>query len=381
MKNRTIVHLQPHFEQLGGSSIYVLELAQSLTQFGYRSQVFTIQVPQKIINQYPEINFVQVGGKLTSSLLYWIFFPFFLIKLIFLFRRKAQSHLILSHAYPSNWWGSFLSWWFPLKHIWVAHDPSYFLYNHSFFKNFPIHVRFLINLCRPFLQKIDQLLAQSIDKEVVNSHYLATKIQQIYNFSSQPIVITPGLNHTIFFPSAETPTVDLLVIGRLSSYKHIDSLLKALAILKDKQKRSYTLKIVGEGEDEMALRHLSNQLNLQSQVSFQGLIIDRQDLATCYRKSKLHISLSEIETFGMVVFESMACGVPSLVIKKAAFRELEDQLFPEQFLQTYEPSEVAQKINTILQNPRLLKKLRNYSLKLAQSYDWEKTTQKLIDLF
>jgi glycosyltransferase involved in cell wall biosynthesis len=98
----------------------------------------------------------------------------------------------------------------------------------------------------------------------------------------------------------------VLFVGRLSYYKGVDVLLRALARVADAR-----LVIVGEGPERIALQRLANQLGLADRVTWRGHVPDAE-LATLYRSVAALVlpSTGLSESFGIVQLEAHACGTP-----------------------------------------------------------------------
>ncbi len=106
---------------------------------------------------------------------------------------------------------------------------------------------------------------------------------------------------------------DIFFCGRLLSHKNVDALIKAVSILKAGAINLQCL-IVGEGPEKDKLIKQSRKLGLNSQIKFRDFIEDQTALYSLIKATKLFVSPSTREGFGMAVLEANACGVPVLVI-------------------------------------------------------------------
>jgi glycosyltransferase involved in cell wall biosynthesis len=98
----------------------------------------------------------------------------------------------------------------------------------------------------------------------------------------------------------------LLAVGRLSHYKGFDVLLQALAATP-----GVGLILVGDGEEEAALRALADRLGLVDRVQFAGHV-DDATLHAAYASAHAFClpSLDRAEAFGMVLLEAMRARLP-----------------------------------------------------------------------
>jgi len=90
-------------------------------------------------------------------------------------------------------------------------------------------------------------------------------------------------------------------IGRLSHEKGVDILLRALAQLSDKE--TFTLRLVGDGPDELMLRQLAVELGVEQQVEFVG---------------RLASADAFLETLDALVLPSRSEGMPNVLLEAAA---------------------------------------------------------------
>ncbi|MFM8275945.1 MAG: glycosyltransferase [Cyanobium sp.] len=103
-----------------------------------------------------------------------------------------------------------------------------------------------------------------------------------------------------------------LFCGKLQEKKHPEDILKALEILKNRQQLApIHLLIVGSGDLEKQLRSRASRLDLP--VSFAGFL-NQRELSSAYAASDALVLPSDAgETWGLVVNEAMACGLPAVV--------------------------------------------------------------------
>ncbi|GAA2789503.1 glycosyltransferase family 4 protein [Kribbella solani] len=109
-------------------------------------------------------------------------------------------------------------------------------------------------------------------------------------------------------PTTDSPVVqaDLITVGRLDSRKNHRYLLEVLAEAAARGHR-YTLSVVGDGVDRRALQTRAAELGLADQVSFLGYQSNPRQLM---RSHRLYCHTSTTESFGIVLVEAMAEGLP-----------------------------------------------------------------------
>jgi glycosyltransferase involved in cell wall biosynthesis len=129
------------------------------------------------------------------------------------------------------------------------------------------------------------------------------------------LIIHPAVDVDVFSPPLDLPVGEpaLLFVGRLeknSSWKGTDVLLKAFALVRNNVP-STRLVIVGDGDALGDLRALAVRLGVGDSVEWKGALTG-QSLVGEFQRSAIVVlpSLTEAESFGMVLIEGMACGKP-----------------------------------------------------------------------
>jgi glycosyltransferase involved in cell wall biosynthesis len=111
------------------------------------------------------------------------------------------------------------------------------------------------------------------------------------------------------YPEAEP--ADVVFVGRLISHKRVDMLLAAVARVRAAG-RPITCRIIGDGPEREALEAQAGELGIRDAVEFRYDVSEQKDLYALVKASRLFVSLSAREGFGMAVLEAIACGVPVL---------------------------------------------------------------------
>lgn len=109
-------------------------------------------------------------------------------------------------------------------------------------------------------------------------------------------------------PGFVAPGKYLVSVGRLSRQKAFDVLIRACEpVLK---RRSLHLVILGEGEEEAALRSLVAELGLAEHVHMPGFL---ENPWAVMKRAQAFVLPSRWEGFGNVVAEAIALGLPAVV--------------------------------------------------------------------
>lgn len=102
----------------------------------------------------------------------------------------------------------------------------------------------------------------------------------------------------------------VLFVGMNFELKGLEPLMRGIALAQGKLlPRKISLLVVGKGNAKKFL-HIAQELGIGPRVFFAGV---RQDMERIYQAGDVFSLLSQFDTFGMVVGEALAAGVPVIV--------------------------------------------------------------------
>ncbi len=166
-------------------------------------------------------------------------------------------------------------------------------------------------------------------------------------------------------------------VGRLSASKGISDLIKVweevVNVLPDAR-----LAIIGGGSTtlENIKRNFVNDLNLQNNIKIFGFLPDEQ--AYRIRKSsKVFLSCSHEEGWGITIAESLACGVPCIVYELPVYTEKFDdaiEMIPKGDIKYF-----AKRVINLLQDEDKRNKMISLGKELVKKYDIENIVQQEVE--
>jgi glycosyltransferase involved in cell wall biosynthesis len=115
--------------------------------------------------------------------------------------------------------------------------------------------------------------------------------------------------------SRTLPPRYLLFVGRLVPEKGIDDLMHAYEALDGSLKSELSLVIVGDGPLRRDLKSRAAQL-ARGSVKIAGFV-QRDELAAYYAFAEMFVFPTYTDTWGLVVNEAMACGLPVIASSAA----------------------------------------------------------------
>jgi len=138
---------------------------------------------------------------------------------------------------------------------------------------------------------------------------LCRKLEQM---TERPCFLMPrGVDANLFQPAKRNRAADdrdqvLGFVGRLSVEKNISGLVQVQNELQKMGQQSFRFLIVGHGGDEAWLRERLHR------ADFTG-VLHGEELSAAYANMDLFVFPSHTDTFGNVVLEALASGVPAVV--------------------------------------------------------------------
>ena len=163
----------------------------------------------------------------------------------------------------------------------------------------------------------------------------------------------------------------LLSVGNLIRSKGHDVAIEALVDLPDAE-----LLIIGDGEDEPALRSLAQTLGVGDRVRFIGRV-RQEDLKAYYTAADALVLPSVREGWTNVLLESMACGTPVIANRVGGTPEIVRRPEAGLLVEERTPKAFSRAVRQLMKNYPDRRATRAY----AEQFDWDETTQGQVTLF
>ncbi|MBI4596165.1 MAG: glycosyltransferase family 4 protein, partial [Candidatus Tectomicrobia bacterium] len=170
---------------------------------------------------------------------------------------------------------------------------------------------------------IEKKVLNDSDLIVVLSQYTCDKLLNIYGVPVEKIAVIPGgIDLVRFHPAADKRAVRerlhlpqektlLLTVRNLEPRMGIENLIRAMEEIVKSVPDVY-LVIGGSGPLKDDLSMMSRNLNLDRHIHFTGFIPE-EALAEYYQAADIFVLPTvELEGFGLVTLEALACGTPVL---------------------------------------------------------------------
>lgn len=356
----------------GGAKRSVQEQVKSLKKFGHQVDVYTTYLIDDEFNpahfsdnEYKyvfnpfSLNF-PIIGRLISDLSIFINLKNTHKKIANDIDRKDYD-VVLAHIdhYTQS---PFVLRFLKTKSAYYCMEPLRIVYEYS------LRIPDDLNI----LNKIYEFFNRSIRKkiDIVNSRS-ATQILSISNFckaycaqvyDKYPSVVYLGVDERKFKPLNAKKKNQILYFASKDYIFGFDLIEKALK--KIPQSKRPTLKIV-------------DGVNKKERISDLEVI-------NLYNESIITLSLSRLDTFGLVPIESMACGTPVIATDMPGYREIIENTNAG-FLIEFNENELAEMIMYLIDNPIIARKMgENGRKQVLKKWTWDRNNKvlekKLIEL-
>ncbi len=279
-------------------------------------------------------------------------------------------HAVISYEYSHTCWKILRSWLFDRRNIF-----QFLIYP---FKILPCYF-------------IEKGALRRANKIIVMSEYVKGTIKRFFpSMDSKKIIVSRiGVDPKFSPVSAEQKEVlrqkyqvspndtVFFTVRRLSYRMGLPNLIEAFKILLTKTShQNVKLLIAGKGILKEKLERMVKVLGLTSQVKILGFVSD-EALVEYYQLSDCFIlPTEELEGFGIVSLEAMACNLPEIATPVGANPEILNKFHPELLTKEKNANAIYEKVNYFLENRERYENLEN-SRKVNAQYAWNAIVEEV----
>lgn len=183
---------------------------------------------------------------------------------------------------------------------------------------------------------------------------------------------------------------NILYAGRVEPLKGIDTLLKAMSLMKKhcpELAKNVCVCIIGgdpwaETPDaEMArLKEMRLELGVENLVTFLGAK-DQDILPNYYAAAEMVVMPSHYESFGMVALEAMAMGTPVIASEVGGLAFLVRDGENGFLVPSRDPEALAERIFTLLNDANCQKTLGRQAFEHARQYAWPEIVAQMLRVY
>lgn len=173
---------------------------------------------------------------------------------------------------------------------------------------------------KPGIERNARRIYPQLDGLITVSHALQNNIKKWFGIESDVVFNT--IHDFVRMNNAKKLNdgiVRFISVGTILPVKGYDNLITAFARC-SLPRNKWALTIVGEGPEELNLRKLTAQYELEKNICFAGKK-SKAEVVEMLNNSDVFISSSHLETFGVAALEAICCGVPVLSTDSGGPRE------------------------------------------------------------
>lgn len=229
-------------------------------------------------------------------------------------------------------------------------------------------------LARPLFNRLNGRIAVSnAAYEFINQH-----------FPADYEIIPNGINADEFegaMPIAKfmDGKINLLFLGRLEKRKGLRFVLSAYSKLKWDWP-NLRLIVVGPGSPDAESFRIMSERNL-TDVVFAGDVSD-EDVARYFKSAHIFCSpATGKESFGIVLLEAMAAGVPVVASDIEGYSGVVDHGINGILIPPKNPDQLADAIIKLLKDPRLRTRLSINGRERAAQFEWDHVARRVMDYY
>jgi L-malate glycosyltransferase len=165
---------------------------------------------------------------------------------------------------------------------------------------------------------ITKFAIEQSDSVTAVSRNLCERMKQVFDIKVPVQVIYNSVNLDRYQPVAHHNDPPLLV--HVSNFRPVKRALDCVRVLaKVREQIPARLRMVGDGPDRGPAEHLAQELGVAHAVEFPG---KRSDINHLIAEADVLLLPSELEAFGLVALEAMACGVPTVATNVGGIPEV-----------------------------------------------------------
>jgi glycosyltransferase involved in cell wall biosynthesis len=231
------------------------------------------------------------------------------------------------------------------------------------------------------LNKVQSYTLKRVSGVIFLTQYAKKKVLEVVgDIKGETCVIHHGLNPIFIQPQkikteigsvGDLGRVNLLYVSNIAQYKNQSTVLEGCKLLRD---RGYpvTITFVGYGakEDISSLKSLMSKHDPCNKWSKYLGELNYEDLPKLYSQYDIGIFASSCETFGIILLEKMASGLPLVCSNKSCMPEIlgDGGLY-------FDPEDaegLANSVSQYLNSSDLLARKSKRAHKLALGFSWNK---------
>ena len=179
---------------------------------------------------------------------------------------------------------------------------------------------------------------------------------------------------------SEDDPFTILFCGRLNGpheQKGVDVLLKSFPTVLKSHKAE--LNIIGTGPRLAQYQALAGELGISKEVHFLGFV-EHQEMPRQYQQANLFVLPSRRESFGLVLAEAMACGLPVVATTAGAIPEVVEDGVTGLLVPSDDAEAFAAAVVSLLSDHKRMKAMGTAgATRVSEYFTWDRVAQRVSD--
>jgi glycosyltransferase involved in cell wall biosynthesis len=228
---------------------------------------------------------------------------------------------------------------------------------------------------------LNKRVARKSSAIITGSEFTKDDIAKFAHINSRKIAVTYEAADKITDKAEPLKELEdetfIMYVGRPQPHKNLDRLVEAFGLLK---KSHPNLKLVLAGKKDTLYKKLEKRVNRKniSGVFFTDFVSEGE-LRWLYENTAAYVFPSLSEGFGLPGLEAMAHGAPVVSSNSTCLPEIYENA--AHYFDPIDVAEMADKINDVLTNPRLRKRLIEKGKNQASKYSWKKMAEETLEIY
>ena len=226
------------------------------------------------------------------------------------------------------------------------------------------------------LNKADEIIFNSKESKRLISKYLKKDISSSIIYHGIDTNIINLAEENIFdhnWVAEEKKEINLIYVSPLYKYKNHSTVAKAYEILQKKYK-NLNIKFIGNYKNNLNLyKDIINRNKAINKSNFLGEVSHDQVIKEIYG-ADIFIFASNVESFGITLVEAMAIGIPIVCSDRSSLPEILKN--GGLYFDPKKVSDLVEKIEILIKNADLRKKLSIESKLISHEYTWDNNVEQ-----
>lgn len=228
---------------------------------------------------------------------------------------------------------------------------------------------------------MNYVVCKKSSKILTPSQYIKDDLMKKYSVSKDKINVTRESADKISISPQSfkklTNKQFLLYVGRAQPHKNLRNLVESFALVQQKHPE---LVLVLAGKIDLAYQEIINLVDQKSinSVVFLGFVDDSQ-LKWLYQNAECYVLPSLSEGFGLPGLEAMVHGCPLVSSNATCLPEIYGK--GALYFNPTDVQDMADKINTVLDDKKLRDQLIKAGYAQSKKYSWSKMAKETLDVY